>query len=449
MINHKFPQKAYVVSVDMGYGHQRASYPLKDMVLNHKIINANNYPGIPAEDKQIWRRSQSFYEFISRFKNVPLIGETAFNAFDKFQEIPGFYPKRDLSKMTAQLLNIIRLIKNKNWGFHLINKLEKKPLPLITTFFATAFMAEIYNYSQEIYLVVCDADISRGWVMPKAARSRINYFVPCQRVAERLKLYGVRTEKIFLTGFPLPKKNLGDQNLNVLKKDFSERLKNLDPDNIYLAKYKKIIIEQLGAKNLAKKANHPLTLTFAVGGAGAQRELGLTILDSLSREIAKKKIKINLIAGIHNDVNQYFKKGINELKLTKFIGKQIKIIFAQNKEEYFEKFNLALRTTDILWTKPSELSFYVALGIPIIIAPPIGSQEKFNRHWLRTIGAGLNQEGPRYVNEWLFDWLRGGLFAEAAVHGFLEAAKLGTYNIEKIVAGQPQDIKAAKEILQY
>lgn len=441
--------KAYVISVDMGYGHQRASYPLKDLAFNHKIINANNYSGIPAEDRQIWQQSQSFYEFISRFKNVPLIGEMAFNIFDKFQEIPKFYPKRDLSKITAQLLNIIRLIKNKNWGFHLISKLEKKPLPLITTFFATAFMAEIHNYSQEIYLVICDADISRGWVMPKPSRSRINYLAPCQRVAERLKLYGVRPEKIFLTGFPLPKENLGNQNLDILKKDFCARLKNLDPTNIYLAKYRKTIVERLGTKNLAKGANHPLTLTFAVGGAGAQRELGLIILKSLSHEITKKKIKINLIAGIHNDVNQYFKKGINELKLTKFIGRQIKIIFAQNKEEYFKKFNLALRTTDILWTKPSELSFYVALGTPIIIAPPIGSQEKFNRHWLRTIGAGLNQEDPHYANEWLFDWLRGGLFAEAAMHGYLEAAKLGTYNIGKIITGQPQDLKAIKEILQY
>jgi hypothetical protein len=172
-------------------------------------------------------------------------------------------------------------------------------------------------------------------------------------------------------------------------------------------------------------------------------------VESLAQAIAKKQIKINLVAGIHNEVHQYFIQGLKGLKLTKFLAKEIKIIFAQNKEDYFKKFNLALRTTDILWTKPSELSFYVALGLPIIIAPPIGSQEEFNEHWLKTVGAGLAQEDPHYANEWLFDWLRGGLFAEAAVHGYLEAAKFGTYNIENIITGQLEKFKITKEILQY
>lgn len=448
-MKNKLPRKAYVASVDMGYGHQRAAYPLRDLSYNHKIINANNYSGIPAKDRKIWHDGQIFYEFISRFKKVPLAGEAAFAIFDKFQEIPIFYPKRDLSHSTIQLASTINMIKNRKWGAHLISELEKKPLPLLTTFFTVAFMAEIHNYSQEIYLVVCDADISRTWAMPKPALSRISYFVPCQRVAERLKLYGVRPEKIFLTGFPLPKENLGGLGLKILKDDFSKRLKNLDPENTYLAKYKKTIIERLGRKNLTKKVKRSLTLTFAIGGAGAQKDLGLTIIKSLAQEIIKKRIKINLVAGIHNDVNQYFVQGIKDLKLAKFIGSQIKIIFAQNKEDYFKKFNLALRSTDILWTKPSELSFYVALGLPIIIAPPLGSQEKFNRHWLRTIGAGINQEDPRYANEWLFDWLKAGLFAEAAVHGYLEASKFGTYNIENIVTGKIKKIKTKEEILQY
>ena len=48
-------------------------------------------------------------------------------------------------------------------------------------------------------------------------------------------------------------------------------------------------------------------------------------------------------------------------------------------DEYFNTFNETLRETDILWTKPSELSFYAGLGIPIIIAPTIGSLEDFNK----------------------------------------------------------------------
>ena len=115
--------------------------------------------------------------------------------------------------------------------------------------------------------------------------------------------------------------------------------------------------------------------------------------------------------------------------------KGIEIIFGDNIEDYFRKFNLALRKTDILWTKPSELSFFAALGLPIIIAPPVGSQEEFNRRWLQKSGFGIQQENPNYINEWLFDWLDKGYLAEAAMQGFVEGESLGTINIEKIICG--------------
>ena len=98
-------------------------------------------------------------------------------------------------------------------------------------------------------------------------------------------------------------------------------------------------------------------------------------------------------------------------------------------ESYFDLFNQCLQTTDILWTKPSELSFYCALGIPIIMTPAIGPQEKFNRRWLRETGAGIKQRNPEFTHQWLFDLLNKGRLAEAAWLGFLKARKYGTYNI--------------------
>ena len=53
----KLPNKAWVVTVDMGYGHQRAAYPLHSIAYG-KIITANNYPGIPDKDKFIWENSK-------------------------------------------------------------------------------------------------------------------------------------------------------------------------------------------------------------------------------------------------------------------------------------------------------------------------------------------------------------------------------------------------------
>ena len=99
----------------------------------------------------------------------------------------------------------------------------------------------------------------------------------------------------------------------------------------------------------------------------------------------------------------------------------------------FKEFNKILRSTDILWTKPSELTFYSGLGLPIIMSEPIGYQEKYNQEWLLEIGAGINSKNPEYVDEWLFDWLASGWLAEAAMQGFMDAPTMGTYNIENIV----------------
>ena len=37
-------EKFWVVSADMGYGHQRAVYPLKDLSKDRIILNANTSP---------------------------------------------------------------------------------------------------------------------------------------------------------------------------------------------------------------------------------------------------------------------------------------------------------------------------------------------------------------------------------------------------------------------
>ncbi|MEK7653181.1 MAG: hypothetical protein AAB358_01740 [Patescibacteria group bacterium] len=439
--------KAWVITVDMGYGHQRASFPLRKFAPGG-IICANNYPGIPDRDKKLWVESRRFYEFISRFKKVPFLGEKAFELFDRLQEIPAFYPRRDLSRPNVQLKQIYSLFEKMDWGKHLIKKISKRPFPLVTTFFAVAMMAEYYNYEGDIFCVVCDADISRAWAPLRPQTSRINYLAPNKRVEERLKLYGIRPDKIYLTGFPLPDENVG-KNLKDLKLDLGRRLVQLDASKVYLSQYKKTLLSQLGRKNLKTKPTRPLTITFAVGGAGAQRELGAEILKSLKKEILSGKVKLNLVAGVNLEVNQFFKEAIKNLGLRGKLNHGLDIIFQKSKDDYFEEFNHVLRGTDILWTKPSELSFYCALGLPIIMAPPIGSQEIFNQKWLTSIGAGMPQEDPRYTSEWLSDWLKSGWLAEAAMQGFLEAPKYGTYNIERIIFHRLGEMKKVKTVLQY
>jgi len=423
-------KKIWVVAVNMGYGHQRTAYPLRNFAFEGKVINANSYQGIPETDRKIWESSRRFYEFISRFKITPLIGNIVFLLYDKFQKIHTFYPQRDLSKPSFSLKKLFSLIK-KGWGRDLILKLKKDQMrPLVTTFFTPAFMAEIFNYQGEIFCVICDADIARSWASLKPSESKIKYFTPNSWVVERLKLYGVKKENIFLTGYPLPLENIGTEKREILKSDLAYRILNLDTTGRYRQKYKSLLDKYIGS--LPEKSDHPLTIMFSIGGAGAQKELVIKFVKSLAEKIKSRKIKIILSVGIKETVKEYFEKNIKKLGLEKNLNKNIEILYTQQIENYFEEFNQKLRKTDILWTKPSELSFYTGLGLPIIVAPSIGSQEDFNRKWLLSLGSGVLQENPNYVDQWLFDFLDSGRFAEAAMQGFVEVENLGTYNIQKI-----------------
>ncbi len=426
--------KVWLVSVNMGYGHQRSAYPLKPLAYKGEVINANDYNGIPDSDKKIWRQSQAFYEAISRFKMAPFVGDFAFSLYDKMQKIANLYPKHDMSRPNIAVREMYMLLK-RGWGKDLIRRLARKKMPLLTTFYAPAFMAEYHNYSEDIYTVVCDTDISRAWVPLDPITSRIKFFAPNERVYERLKLYGVKKKNIYLSGFPLPSDNITAEEgvkawkLDVLTYDLRNRLVNLDPKKKYFDRYKILVEKKLGA--LPKTSNHPLTILFSVGGAGAQKELGVRAMASLADKIKNEEIRIILSAGVKDNLKDYFEEKIKSLHLG--VNGGATVLYEKNLDAYFAKFNSTLRTTDILWTKPSELSFYAGLGLPILIAPSIGSHEDFNRRWLVESGFGLGQENPDYINQWLFDWLDLGYLAEAAMEGFVEGEKLGVLNIKRVI----------------
>jgi len=424
--------KAWIISVNMGYGHQRTAYPLRKIAPQGKVINANSYKGIPESDQRIWKTTRSFYEFISRFKRVPFVGRIAFSIYDKFQQIPSFYPKRDLSRPSYFLKKTYSLIE-KGWGKDLISRLKSSDpnLPFVTTFFIPAFMAEQLKYPGEIFCVICDADIARPWAPLLPQKSRIKYLAPNDWVVSRLKLYGVKEKNIILSGYPLPAENVGKENMDILKQDLKCRIFNLDPKKDYQKRYRFMIEENFG--DLPKVLTRPLTILFSIGGAGAQKEMAMEFVKGLTKEIKKGKIKIILSAGIREGVRDYFWEKIEDFGLKPVLDKNIEIIFEKDITKYFIKFNQKLRQTDILWTKPSELSFYSGLGLPIIIAPSIGSQEDLNRKWLLRVRSGLRQESPSYVNQWLFDYLNSGRFAELAMQGFIEVEKLGVYNIKKTI----------------
>lgn len=419
-------KKINLVVADMGYGHQRAAYPLLDLSDN-KAICINDYPEIPEWEKEYWIKTLKSYEKISRLKKVPVIGTFVFWIMNNFQKIKPFYPFRDLSGQTTQQKFYLRSIKA-GLGKDLIEKLNPSGLPFLTTFFVAAYIAEYNNYKGDIYCVVCDTDVSRAWAPLNPKNSRIKYLAPSERVKERLLMYGVKLENIIVTGFPLPKENIGEHK-EILEGDLTRRVIALDQTGKY-KEYYDFLVDKFPTEFL-NKTYQPVSVTFAVGGAGAQKEIGATILKKLAAKIKMGEYKLNLVAGNRPEVKQYFEEQIKENGLDEKDG--VKIIFAQNKLEYFRLFNICLKETDVLWTKPSELSFYCALGLPIIISSPVGSQEDYNREWLVSLGAGIDSLDLEYVDEWLPDILESGRLVRSAVDGFLNGEQMGAYNIENII----------------
>lgn len=419
--------KAWLISATMGYGHQRAIYPLKE-IAEENIITVGSAQAASKNEEKLWKRVLGAYEFMSRARGIPIIGKAIFSLLDTFLHIPSYYPMRNLSTSTFQV-DLLRSSINKGLCSAMLDKVRTKNLPIVTSFYASAIAADMKGY-HKIFCIICDADLNRVWVAKEPWESSINYFAPCGKAAQRLKAYGVPEERIFITGFPLPIELLGNEGLDVLKFNLGKRLKRLDPGGKFWHRHGVSVEHFIGAENCVLNDKSKLTITYAVGGAGALKEIGGQIANSLKKEIIDNNIKLVLVAGTKENVKDYFVSVKQEIEAD---DSQIEIIYSESMYDYFDKFNDALKTTDILWTKPSELSFYTALGIPIIMTPPIGSQEKFNRRWLNEIQAGIRQLNPDFANQWLCDYWKKGILAEAAWSGFLKARKLGTYNIFEIL----------------
>ena len=425
--------KIQVVTVLMGLGHVRAAYPLRDL---SEILIYGSKRVTPRKEHGIWKKIKGIYYVVSRAGNIPVIGKYLLAPMLALQKIEPYYPVKDMSKPNLAVKYLDRMIKKKGLCSALIQGVREKNTRMVHTFYATAIALEMESqYVHDNYLLICDADFNRVWVPKNPGQSRINYLAPCTQVKNRLLTYGVPEENIYLTGFPLPRENIGSrENLEILKEDLWKRLLRLDPTDKFFAFHQKSVFHWLNKRAIPRRREVHFNLTFAVGGSGAQAHMIEKLLRSLKEKIARGEIKVKLSAGIQRRVFEKILGYINSLELSAYLDNGVSIIFDTDIYRYLDKFNRAMRDTDVLWTKPSELSFYCGLGIPILIAPPIGTHEELNKRWLRELHTGITPPGPpEYVNEWLFDLRENGRLAEAAWDGFLKVRKLGTFQIEYLV----------------
>jgi hypothetical protein len=421
--------RAWVVTADMGFGHMRAAHPLRYLA-EGDVIAAGSPEATDADEAKFWGRLTASYEFLSRTKRIPLVGEPLFGMLDAFLAIPPFYPLRDLSNPCPSNHIVDRLI-GQGLGRTLMQRLRTKHRPVIATFYAPALIADRFHVD-DVYCVICDADLNRVWVASDAAKSRIRYFAPCGRVMRRLQQYGVPDRRILITGFPLPRENIGGPDMPLLKADLLARLSRLDPRGRFTSVYGSTVRELLGERPEPAPGAR-VTLTFAVGGAGAQSEIALLLLAALKPLILEHRVRLALVAGVNPVVERLFRDAATGLGLERELGDGVLVVREKDKPAYFDRFNALMRETDILWTKPSELSFYTALGIPMVMAPTIGSQEAKNQRWLMDKGCALPQYTPALAREWLVDMLEDGVFAEKAMSGFVKNRKLGVYKIEEVL----------------
>ena len=422
--------RAWIVTADMGLGHQRAAHALAHLA--HEGILVAGGPGATDQDEtRLWRRLRWTYEFLSRAKQVPLVGDAMFALLDGLLHIPPLYPLRDRSKPALNNFIVDHLVR-KGLGRTLLERLRSRPLPVVTTFYAPALAAD-RAHCTPVYCGICDADLNRVWVASDAAQSHIRYFAPCGRVMRRLRQYGVPDDAIFITGFPLPRENIGGPGMETLKRDLLRRLGRIDPVGRFASVFGATVRELLGEEPPPAGPEARVTVTFAVGGAGAQSEIGVALAQSLRPGILDGRFRLALVAGVNPRAEEVFREAVSRLGLDDALGHGVLVVREETKPAYFDRFDALMRETDILWSKPSELSFYSGLGIPIVMAPPIGSHELKNMRWLTDKGAALPQYTPALALEWLTDMLRDGVLAEKAFSGFVKNRTLGAYKIEEVL----------------
>jgi len=415
----------------MGLGHRRAAHPLAHLA-EGGILVAGSPATTDPDEVRFWRRIMWSYEVLSRTKTLPVVGRVLYGGIERLLRIPPFYPLRDLSHPSFNNYIVDSLIRG-GLGRSLMERLRSRPLPVISTFYAPALIAD-HAGMNGVHCVICDSDLNRVWVASKVADSRIRYFAPCGQVRRRLLQYGVPDERIFITGFPLPRENIGGPGMETLKADLIARLGRLDPRGRFSAAYGATVADLLGASPEPSRGASRVTVAFAVGGAGAQVEIGLQIADSLKPAILDGRFRLVLIAGVNFVVEKMFREHVARIGLERALGDGLIVVREDTHSAYFDRFNALMRETDILWTKPSELSFYTGLGIPIVIAPPIGPQEDKNQRWLLDKSCGFPQDTPSLALEWLTDMLEDGVFAERALDGFIRNRRLGVSKIEEVLA---------------
>jgi hypothetical protein len=420
-----------VVSMEMGYGHLRAAHAVAD-ALGTRVWLADEAPIADEVDHRLWLWIRRAHRVLSRPAPWAFLERPANSVMDMVTMIPSLHDAADQSAPDVGVMALRRLIRL-GLGRGLVRALREANATLVTTFYAPAIIADDAGLGP-IYCIVTDADVQRVWVPADPERSQIHYLAPSPRVVRRLRAYGVSEERITLTGFPLPNELTGTDGGAELAAQVARRIVRLDPEGGFRELHSTMLERVLGQLPESERGR-AVEIAFAVGGAGAQTGLSDEFLPRLRDHVLRDRVRIHLIAGTRAEVADRFKRQLRGARLTARLGAGVSILYAPDFATYYREFNSLLARADVLWTKPSELSFYAGLGLPLILSHPVGSHERYNRRWLREQGAGLKQRRPDQLPGWFDEWLFDGNLAAAAWSAYTRIPHRGTEQIVRLVQG--------------
>jgi hypothetical protein len=407
-----------VAAIEMGYGHLRAALPLAD-ALGVPMLRMDLPPLAGSVDRRLWWRTRAMYEPLTRWSQKGTLGAPLRALLDRITAIPDGAPA--LAGATAGTRWMARAAR-RGAGRALASHLRDTGAPLVSTFYAGPILAELHGAGR-LHCVVTDVDVNRIWAPPEPARSTIRYYVPAETTRARLASYGVAPERIVVTGFPLPDELVGGREMGTLKRNLGARLARLDPRSTV-----RDVPADLGS--VPRDGSAPL-VTFAIGGAGAQVGVAIELVTALADAVRGSKVRLALVAGCRPEVARKLRQGVAAAGLSGHSG--VELLQDRDILIYLRRFNAILARTDVLWTKPSELTFFAALGLPLIAAPPVGVHEQRNLRWAVDAGAAMPQGDPRTAAQWLLAALEDGTLAKAALSGYRQLPKVGLYEIVEAV----------------
>ncbi len=389
-----------VVAVRMGYGHLRPAHALASAA-GVAVMEADGASLTGVPDRLLWHGSRWIYEGLSRLSGIPVGGTPAARVLAALTRIPPRDAHEDLSRPdvgSRALATAIRL----GFGRRTADYLRRRNTTLVATFYAPAHAAAARGHPA-VMLVVTDTDVARVWVENDPAQGSVVYCVPTESTGSRLLRYGVPPRRIRVTGFPLPQPLANEEAAEANLASRCRRLRGEDG---------------------------PVHLALAIGGAGAQAGLALEVAGALLPLVSSGRLRITLVAGTRGEVARRFERAVRTWRNQVHVPpRSVQVLFERRPEELFERFDRLLAGTDLLWTKPSELVFFAALGLPLILAPAVGAQEEANRSWLLHVGAGMDQPSPEAMLSWLGVSLESGAFLEAARRGFSRLPRDGTRRV--------------------